>query len=570
MKTVNIVWLLALSLLMSVNLQAAPKYVQSPALSSVVKTPVKNVRGGQTVVPMITWGADIRTIYANGNSDVTTPKSLFGQLGLNLKLQREDVFSKQVENYLSGKTPYLRGTLGMINMAAETLNRDSRTKPVVIYQLSESAGGDALVVKSGIKRCKDLKGKTIALQAYGPHVDYLGQLLNDCGLSMTSVNLRWLKDLTGSDNTPMAAMYESNVDAAMVIIPDALALTSGGNVGTGSEDSVKGARILLSTKSANRVIADVYAVRADYFKSNRAKVEKFVSGLLKAQEQVANIVRQGNSHSEYKKTIQTSAKLLLDSRDAISDTEGLYADAYHTNYQDNIKFFTNNKYLRNFKKRNKSIQQTLIQANLMNGKTTIRHANWDYNKLRKGLTRTAKAETSQFDQDKVAKVVTKKQKQGTLSEGSLMEFEIFFKPNQKTFPSQLYQNDFERVIELASTYGGALITIEGHSDPLGFLRKKKAGSVDVVLRQIKQSGRNLSLTRANSVRDSIITFAKNKSITLDKSQFAVIGHGISNPKSGICGRDPCAPKTEKEWRDNMRVVFRLIQIEAEAEVFKPL
>jgi len=518
-------------------MQAAPKYVQSPALSSVVNTPVKNVRGGQTVVPMITWGADIRTIYANGNSDTTTPKSIFGKLGLNLKLQREDVFSKQVKNYLAGKTPYLRGTLGMINMAAETLNKDPRTKPVVIYQLSESAGGDALVVKSGIRRCTDLKGKTIALQAYGPHVDYLGQLLNDCGLSMTSVNLRWLTDLTGSDNTPMAAMYESNVDAAMVIIPDALALTSGGNVGTGSEDSVKGARILLSTKSANRVIADVYAVRADYFKSNRAKVEKFVSGLLKAQEQVAKI---------------------------------LYADAYHSNYQDNIKFFTDVKYLRNFKKRNKSIQKTLIQANLMNRSTKIRHAGWNYKSLRKGLTQTAKAEKSQFDKDKVAKIVTRKQKQGTLSDGSLIEFEIFFKPNQKTFPSQLYQKDFERVIELASTYGGALITIEGHTDPLGFLRKKKAGSADVVLRQIKQSGRNLSLTRANSVRDSIINFAKNKSITLDKSQFAVIGHGISNPKSGTCGRDPCAPKTEKEWRDNMRVVFRLIQIEAESEVFKPL
>jgi len=570
MKTVNILWLLVASLLVCTSSQAAPKYVKSPALSNVVKTTVKSVRGGQTVVPMITWGADIRTIYANGNSDTTTPKSIFGKLGLNLKLQREDVFSKQVENYLSGKTPYLRGTLGMINMAAETLNKDSRTKPVVIYQLSESAGGDALVVKSGIRRCKDLNGKTIALQAYGPHVDYLGQLLNDCGLSMASVNLRWLRDLTGTDNTPMAAMYESNVDAAMVIIPDALALTSGGNVGTGSEDSVKGARILLSTKSANRVIADVYAVRADYFKSNRAAVEKFVSGLLKSQEQVATIIKSGNNNREYKPTIQASAKLLLDSRDAISDTEGLYADAHHTNYQDNVKFFTNNKYLRNFTKRNSSIQKTLLQANLMKNKTKIRHANWDYNKLRKGLTYTAKSETSHFDKDKVAKIVTKKQKQGTLSEGSLIEFEIFFKPNQKTFPVQLYQNDFERVIELASTYGGALITIEGHSDPLGFLRKKKAGSVDVVLRQIKQSGRNLSLTRANAVRDSIINFAKNKSITLDKSQFAVIGHGISNPKSGMCGRDPCAPKTEKEWRDNMRVVFRLIQIEAESEVFKPL
>ena len=570
MKTALKIWFGALLAIVSTVVAAAPKYVQSPSLASVINTPVKNVVGGQTVVPMITWGADIRTIYANGNSDVTSPKSIFGQLGLNLKLKREDVFSKQVENYLSGKTPYLRGTLGMINMAAEALNRDARTRPVIIYQLSESAGGDALVVKSGIRQCKDLNGKTVALQAYGPHVDYLGQLLQDCGLSMNSVKLRWLTDLTGTNNTPMMALHESGVDAAMVIIPDALALTSGGNVGTGSEDSVKGARILLSTKSANRVIADVYAVRSDYFKSNRVEVEKFVHGLLKAQEEAAQLVRRGSSDNEYKNMIKAAAKLLLDSGDAISDTAGLYADAYHTNYQDNIKFFTNSSYLRNFDRRNRTIQKTLQQISLIQGNVNLKHADWDYKALRKGLTQTASSEATRFDQNQVAKVVNKKQKQGTLSEGALIEFEIFFKPNQKTFPTNLYQGDFERVIELASTYGGALITIEGHSDPLGYLRKKKAGSVDVVLRQIKQSGRNLSLTRANAVRDSIIQFATSKNITLDKSQFAVIGHGISNPKSGICGGDPCAPKTEKEWHDNMRVVFRLIQIEAEAEVFNPL
>jgi len=570
MKTLIKVWLCALSACVSTGILAGPKYIQSPALTSVITTSVKNVQGGQTIVPMITWGADIRTIYANGNSNTTRPKSIFGQLGLNLKLKREDVFSKQVENYLSGKTPYLRGTLGMINMAAEILNKDSRTKPVVIYQLSESAGGDALVVKRGIRKCKNLKGKTVALQAYGPHVAYLGQLLNDCGLSMKSVKLRWLTDLTGTDNTPMTALYESDVDAAMVIIPDALALTSGGNVGTGSEDSVKGARILLSTKSANRVIADVYAVRADYYKSNRADVEKFVRGLYKAQEQVYQLIKRGSSDAEYKKTIQVSAKLLLDSSDAISDTEGLYADAYHSSYQDNVKFFTHSKYLRNYRKRNKTIQKTLIQANLMKAKINIATADWDFKTLRAGLSNVAKVDAARFNADQVAKVVAKKQKQGTLSDGSLIEFEIFFEPNQKTFPNQLYQKDFARVVELASTYGGALITIEGHSDPLGFLRKKKAGSVDVVLRQIRQSGRNLSLTRANSVRDSIIKYADSNSITLDRSQFAVIGHGISSPRSGICGGDPCAPKTEKEWRDNMRVVFRLIQIEAEADVFKPL
>ena len=175
-------------------------------------------------------------------------------------------------------------------MATDLLSKDPRTKPIIIYQLSESAGGDALVVKAGIDSAKDLKGKTVALQAYGPHVDYLGKVLADAGLSFTDVKLKWLPDLTGTDNTPMAALYEKDVDAAMVIIPDALALTSGGTVGTGAEESVRGARILVSTKTANRIIADVYAVRADYLKSNRKEVEAFVHGLLKAEEAAGKLV----------------------------------------------------------------------------------------------------------------------------------------------------------------------------------------------------------------------------------------------------------------------------------------
>ena len=31
-----------------------------------------------------------------------------------------------------------------------------------------------------------------------------------------------------------------------------------------------------------------------------------------------------------------------------------------------------------------------------------------------------------------------------------------------------------------------------------------------------------------------------------------------------------APKSEREWRYNMRVEFRIIQVEAESSVFKPL
>jgi hypothetical protein len=105
---------------------------------------------------------------------------------------------------------------------------------------------------------------------------------------------------------------------------------------------------------------------------------------------------------------------------------------------------------------------------------------------------------------------------------------------------------------------------------MGYLRAKKANKPPVVLSRIKQSAKNLSVNRSQSVRDAIMTYASSQSISLDESQFEPIGHGITSPSTGICGNDPCAPVTEQEWRSNMRVVFRIIQIEAESGVFMPL
>ncbi len=550
---------------------AKPNYLDAKPLDKVVNNSVGDVRGGTTVLPIITWGGDIATIYGNGNKRTTANGSIFKKNGLDVRLQREDVFSKQLEGYISGNTPYLRGTLGMINAASDLLAKDPRTKPVVIYQLTWSAGGDALVVKDNIKRAKDLRGKTIAIQAYGPHVDYLAKVLNDAGLSLKDVNIKWLADLTGTDNSPMNAFYESDIDAAFVIIPDALALTSGGNVGTGSEDSVRGAKILLSTKTANRIISDVYAVRADYFNANKAQVSKLVRALLQSEEALANVVKSKSSNAaEYQRTMRASADILLDSPQAVSDAEGLYADAEYVHYNGNIKFFQDSKNPRGFDRLNTEIQSAFKSIGLTSGNSALTQANWDFASLKKGLTQTSTAQVKRFDERAVANVVTKKQQQGALKDGELFSFEVFFEPNQQVFSESLYQDAFDQVIDLASTYGGAIITVEGHSDPMGYLRKRKENQPSVVLGRIKQSAKNLSVSRAQEVRDNIISYASKKNVSIDTSQFAVVGHGIAQPKTGICNAQPCAPKNEKEWRSNMRVQFRIIQVEAEADVFKPL
>jgi outer membrane protein OmpA-like peptidoglycan-associated protein len=567
------VFLVAALCLVAITVFAAPETKIQP-LDSIVKTKVSDVKSQEPIMlPIITWGGDIATIFANGNSEVTTPNSIFGKSGLKFKLARVDDFTKQVAMYVGGETPYLRGTLGMINESLDVLSRDPKTKPIVIYQLTWSNGGDCLIVKEGINSVKDLKGKKIAAQGHGPHmVDYIGTVLKDGGLTLNDVEIIWTKDITGTDDSPGEVFRQKDIQAAFVISSDASVLTSKGTVGTGADASVKGARILFSTKTANRVISDVYAVRADYFQANKKKVQEFVHGLMLAEQEVGNIFKNKKSRmDDYKKTVTASAKILLDSDQAVGDAEGLYGDCEFVGFSGNVKFFTDERWPRNFSNITDELQSILVSTNMLKRKYTLDQAKWNYADLKSGISGTEQVELPKFQAQEVSKVVEKKRAMGTLQEGELFSFKIYFQPNQNSFSADLYKDAFTKVIDLASTYGGAVIVVEGHSDPLGYLKKKKeAGTNDVIIRRTEQAAKNLSLTRALAVRDAVTEFSKTKGVNLDPSQLTTVGYGIAQPETGICGSEPCAPKTKEEWLSNMRVVFRIIQVEAEESVFSPL
>jgi len=145
---------------------------------------------GVLSVPYITWGGDAATFYANGGLE-TTGDSIYGRSGLKLKLTAGDDFVQQVRDYVGGKTPFLRGTFSMLAQASEVIGKDPRTKPVVILQLSWSAG-DHIVAREGLKTLNDLKpdpqrngGKKvrIACQQGGPHVGLLYDALGSYTLA---------------------------------------------------------------------------------------------------------------------------------------------------------------------------------------------------------------------------------------------------------------------------------------------------------------------------------------------------------------------------------------------------
>ncbi|HEX9870214.1 MAG TPA: hypothetical protein VGC99_16795, partial [Candidatus Tectomicrobia bacterium] len=103
------------SLLLMAGAQAAPgkvEYLEVKALSKMVTPRLKPIEAGTKMVYVITWGGDVSLVYG-------VQQGLFRQEGVDISLSLENDFAKQVQAVLDGKTPYLRGTMGMINAAAE-------------------------------------------------------------------------------------------------------------------------------------------------------------------------------------------------------------------------------------------------------------------------------------------------------------------------------------------------------------------------------------------------------------------------------------------------------------------
>ncbi len=310
---------------------------------------VQPVQPGSVVsIPYLTWGGDVATFMANGGLE-TQPGSVYDSLGLKLKLTAGDDFPAQVKDYLSGKTPFLRGTMRMLGQASEVIGRDPRTKPVVILQLSWSAG-DHIVSRENLKTLNDLRredGKVrIACQQGGPHVGLLYDSLDAAKIGRDEVEIVWVSDLTGANGPAEAFRKDASIDACCVITPDMIGLTGGyDSTGSGAEGTVKGANVLNSTRDMSRSIADVYAVRADWWQDHADFVTKFVAGYLKSTQQLVGLRRefeQSQRMSDEYRRVLTMAQNIF-GQDVLPtlevDGHGLLLDCGFVGLPGQISFF---------------------------------------------------------------------------------------------------------------------------------------------------------------------------------------------------------------------------------------
>src|SRR5437867_6992639 len=164
----------------------------------------------------------------------------------------------------------------MLPLFLEGLRKDTRVMPRVFQQTDWSNGGDGIVVRDSVKTMSDLRGKTIVLAQNSPsHYFVLNALIN-AGVQPAEVDLKFTQDAFQA-----AAAFNADKKIAGVVswAPDIYNL-----------EKVRGNHVLVTTSTANKLIADVWFARADFANDNAEIMDGIARGIfdamvvLKAQE----------------------------------------------------------------------------------------------------------------------------------------------------------------------------------------------------------------------------------------------------------------------------------------------
>lgn len=505
----------------------------------------------QLVLPLARSGLDLVPLYANGYQLETADGSPFAQQDLGVLLREPRGLQSQLEAYLACETPIMRLTQAQALLAAAATEANAGSAMVAFYQHGWSVGGHELRAAEGVDALTALNRGTIAVGPYAAGLDLLAEAT------------RTARERAGSDwaQAPGVVMTDdasgTGGDTPEQRLDDNAGVTAALVVAEAPGDH----RVLLSSQSASRAVSSVYVVRRDYLDAHRDQVERLVTALFNAEEQVREDVTTQIVDWDI-----VAAHLLGDSG-AGDEARRMWSNVETVGVQGNVDW-AGERGLRSFQRLNNEIAGELRAMGVLSDTPTLALAEMNYSALAEGVFDQRRAELSSFDPDAARALLSEQRDGGDIDGRTIMRFEIRFQPNQDQFPASQYADDFAEVMDAAQRYGGALLTIEGHADPSLYVRRRSWGASEDMLEQQRSNLAELSEARAESVRASVLAFADEHGVRLDSSQLITEGLGITDPATGLCDGTPC-PVEGTEQAENRRVVFRVVEIEAESEAFTP-
>jgi len=458
--------------------------------------------------------------------DANDDSEFFKKFGFYVQLAIVDDPVKARDLFASGHSHVLWGTLDMMALFAPELCKDSRTSPVIVQQIDWSAGGDGIVVRGAIKSINDFRmsngrRKKVVLAQNSPSHFFIMSVLIDANIDPASVDFKWAAD------APSAAkifVQDNSFDAFVGWSPDIYTVS----------DGVPGTRIVLSSASANHLLADVWAVRNDFYRDHPDVVANLTRGIFLGMDSV-------------RKDPAGAAKILAkaynlpeaDCGNMIGKDGGITTgDAHLVNYRENSDFFLDPMNPTSFEtiwNRASTIYKSIgsIDATVDPGKV-------------KAASVLARMATEYKDVVDLSQPTFKpgalyKNAEATSSEILTKAIIITFPPNEALLNTNYDSNIpilLDEVGKMAGTFGNAYIVIEGNTDA----SKKGIVPADLV--------RELSYNRASAVKKALLEKFK-----FNPDKFKVVGNGWDNPLPGFT--DSSNVEFNKKNRRVEIKVFRL-------------
>ena len=282
--------------------------------------------------PITVWIGWLPIVAANGGFGPSEESIFFRDHGfkVNLRLIDDPVVARDA--FASGDSHVLWGTLDMMVLFAPELMKDSRTAPRIVQQVDWSNGGDGIVVRGDVQSVQDLRGKSVVYAQNSPSQYLLNNLLINAGVQPGEVEHRYTAT---AFEAATAFVSDSSIDACVSWAPDIYNIP----------ERVPGTRILTTTAEANKLIADVWAVRADFAKDHPDIVAGLVEGIFKAMEELKSDTFRAQAH-----------QWMADGYGmALGEVQGMAADAHTTNFAENKSFFLNQNEPANFERTWKNV-----------------------------------------------------------------------------------------------------------------------------------------------------------------------------------------------------------------------
>jgi ABC-type nitrate/sulfonate/bicarbonate transport system substrate-binding protein len=434
--------------------------------------------------------------------------------------------------YAAGEVHIGWATLDMVPLFMEGFvdatgkPRDSRVLPRIYQQIDWSNGGDGMVVRENIKTVTDLRGKKLVLAQNSPSHYFALNMLVFGGVQPAEVQMIFTEDAFQA-----AAAFNAQKDIAGAVswAPDIYNL-----------EKVRGNRMLVTTATANKLIADVWFARADFAKDYPGTLEALVRGIFDAmvdlkdeanKRRLAELMAQGYN---------------IPATEAFS----MLGDAHNTNWAENYQFFVNQNNPTNFERVWNQAYYLYRRIGAITHQPVPFDQVMDFSLIEK-LGKEAKYAAQKDEYAIQLAPATVSEIRGEAEEILTNTIVIHFFPNSWDLHKKIIRErdgkkeeelydpkvDFvlEEVGKLVGQFGAARIIIAGHTD--SSMKSQVPPSL------VKE----LALNRANAVRQSLVQKYK-----LNPNQFAVEGVGWDRPA------DPNDPLNHAK---NRRVEIRVYSAE---------